>query len=216
MVEPGMSPDQQISELYAQADKSMATLKAKVASVQQAQQQALQARGEATSQDGSVRAVVDATGVVTSLVFAPSVFDKSTPQRLAQTVVATIQSAAAQARGRMAAAMAPVRADDEGLTAEAAEGLAGLGVPKLAVPEVPRTAADPTARDAWLNGPTGQPSQEDAAREAWFNGPPGQPVQEVAPQAEPMRAPGTSNSSNRTTQDNRDSAEDWLSDERPW
>ncbi|HVV22637.1 MAG TPA: YbaB/EbfC family nucleoid-associated protein [Pseudonocardiaceae bacterium] len=194
MVDPGMAPDQRINELYAQADKAVAELKARAAGVQQAQQQALQATGEATSSDGSVRVKVDATGVVTALEFSQVVFERTTPDRLAQTVVATIQTAAAQARGRMTAAMAPVRDAEPGVTAAAAKGLASLGIPKVSVPDVPRTAADPTARDAWFDT---QPAQE-----------------EPPPAPEPMRAPHASNRSQRTTTD--DGGEDWLPDERPW
>ncbi|HEX5402865.1 MAG TPA: YbaB/EbfC family nucleoid-associated protein [Pseudonocardiaceae bacterium] len=205
MAEPTPSPEQSLeqrtAELQQQAGDAMAHLKARIAGVRQAQQQAMQANGEATSRDGVVRVVVDGTGVVTSLTLAPSAFDRSTPDRLAQTITATIQSAAAQARGRTSAAMAAIRGDDKGLLSSAAKGAAGLGVPPLPVPEVPRTAVDPTGQqDGWAV-------------------PPPAPVEPPAPVVEPMPGHVASNRSRRTD-DVDDSADDgsggWVSDERPW
>jgi DNA-binding protein YbaB len=202
-----MSPDQRIRELYAEADRTMAQLKARVASIQQAQQQAMRARGEATSQDGSVHVVVDATGVVTSLRFADSVFERTTPERLAQTVVATIQSAAAQARGRMAAALPP--ADGE-TSAKVAEGLAALGIPKFGVPAVPRTAADPTAQDAFFE------ERPAASFDERITEPEPEPAPQPAPPAEPQWTPRASKPAHRTAQSDSDGGEDWATDERPW
>jgi DNA-binding protein YbaB len=186
--DPGVSPDQQISALYAEADRTMAQLKNKVAGIRAARDQAMQVTGEASAQDGSVRARVDSTGVVTALTLAPTVFERSTPEKLAQTVVATLQSAAAQAREKMSAAMVP-NAPEEGMSAQAAEGLAAFGIPKFGVPEVPRTAVDPTATDTWGDQP--QPDNS-AAQQAWATGhavdPEPAPVAEPAPPAEPVRA----------------------------
>lgn len=203
MADPGMSPDQQIRDLYAEADRTMEQLKNRVANIQQAQQQAMHARGEATSQDGSVRVAVDATGVVTSLEFAGSVFEKTTPERLAQTVVATIQAAAAQARSRMAAAMAP--AADPETSAKAAEGLAAFGIPKFGVPSVPRTAADPTAQDVWFEEPAAAPFDERVT----------EPEPESASPPEPQRVPRASKPPYRPPSGS-DGGEDWAADERPW
>ena len=205
-----MSADQQIKALYAEADRTMEQFKDRLANIQQVQQQAMAATGEASSQDGSVRALVDATGVVTSLVLAPSVFERSTPERLAQTVVATIQRAAAQARGRMSAAMTPA-APEEGMAAEAAEALAAYGIPKIGVPEVPRTAADPTMPETWSDP---QPV-DNAAQQAWETGHASEPepVQEAAPAPEPVRVARASKPPARPAHDD---ADDWSSDERPW
>lgn len=134
-----------------------------MAAARQTQQQAMAATGEASSGDGKVRAAVDATGVVTSLTFAPSVFDDTTPNKLAITVVATVQAAAAKARAQVTEAMAPVRAD----TAAARAGVAGI--PELrglnfGVPEVPVTATDPTAQQTVWEEPARRatpPPEED-------------------------------------------------------
>jgi DNA-binding protein YbaB len=211
VAEPNVSADQQIQQLYAEADSTMAQLKDRMASVRQAQQEALQATGEASSQDGTVRAVVDSTGVVTSLTIAPSVFERTTPERLAQTVVATIQRAAAQSRGRMSAAMAPT-APEEGLSAKAAEALAEYGIPKVGVPEVPHTAVDPTLPDTTYE----QPPVNTAKQDAWANGHAVdvEPEQAPVPVPEPIRVPRASKPVLRPAR--QDADESAFDEERPW
>ena len=208
-----MSADQQIKQLYAEADDTMKQFQNRLASVREAQQNALRATGEASSQDGTVRAVVDSTGVVTALTLAPSVFDRTTPERLAQTVVATIQQAAAQSRGQMSAALAPA-APEQGLSAKAAEALAEYGIPKVGVPDVPRTAVDPTMPDTTYE----QPPVDTARQEAWANGyaaeteptpPPPPPLPPPAPVRPPRVAP--------PARPGRQATEDAAFDEeRPW
>lgn len=144
MTEPGLTPQQRearVGELRAEADDVLAGLREKLAAVQQAQQDAMSGTGEAVSHDGSVRVTVDATGVVTKLAFAERAFEKSTPQRLAEATVATIQAAAAQARGRLRETLAPLAAGGQGALLAARANVPGLG--GLTVPEVPRTATDP-------------------------------------------------------------------------
>jgi DNA-binding protein YbaB len=201
-----VSADQQIKQLYAEADSTMAQLKDRMASVREAQQEALQATGEASSQDGTVRAVVDSTGVVTALTIAPSVFERSTPERLAQTVVATIQRAAAQSRGKMSAAMAPT-APEEGLSAKAAEALAEYGIPKVGVPEVPHTAVDPTLPDTTYE----QPPVDTARQEAWATGHAVDVEPAFVPPPEPIRPPRASKPVARADVD-----ESAFDEERPW
>jgi DNA-binding protein YbaB len=135
-----------VEGLREQADAAMVSLQARIAQVRKAQSEAMQVTGESTSRDGSVRVAVDATGVVTSLTLSPSAFDRNTPDKLAQAIVATIQSAAAQARGQLSTAFSEVRGGDGDVLAAAADGAAALGVPARSVPEVPRTAADPTGQ----------------------------------------------------------------------
>lgn len=147
MTEPGLTLEQRqarVAELRQQADQAMAGLRAQLAAVKQAQEQALRGESEATSRDGSVRVTVDATGVVTGLVFAPSALASSTPEKLAAATVATIQAAAAQARARMSAELGPVTAAGAEVLAAARRNVPGLD--GLVVPEVPRTAVDPGAQ----------------------------------------------------------------------
>jgi len=162
MTEPGLTPEERearVAELQGEADEVMAGLRERMAAVQQAQQAAFNTKGEATSRDGSVRVTVDATGVVTALEFADTVFQKSTPQKLAAATVATIQEAAAQARGQLQQNLAP-------LTSPPALAAARGNVPGLdayTVPQVPRTATDPG--DLYEAEPTGgyefdQPEEE--------------------------------------------------------
>jgi DNA-binding protein YbaB len=208
MTEPKASLEQRTAELQRQADTAMAHLKSRIAGVREAQQQAMLATGEATSKDGVVRVVVDNTGVVTSLTLAPSAFDRGTPERLAQTVVATIQSAAAQARGRMSEAMAAIRADDADEVSSAARGAASLGIAPLPVPEVPRTAVDPTGQqDGWGAAP-------GESEQSW-----GPVTKDPSPAVEPTPGRVASNRSRRVTDANDaddDGSDGWVSDERPW
>jgi len=161
MTEPDLSPEQRmakVAELRQQADGALAGLRAQMAAVKQAQQQALSSTGEATSKDGSVQVAVDATGVVTSLKFAPSAFERTTPDKLAQTVVATIQAAAAKARAKVSETMAPVRTQSANVLAAAGSAV-GLDAGQLSTPSVPRTATDPGDQgDPWRQGPPPQSS----------------------------------------------------------
>jgi DNA-binding protein YbaB len=136
-----------VEGLRQQADAAMASLQTRLAQVRQAQAEAMQVTGQASSRDGSVRVAVDATGVVTSLTLSPSAFDRNTPEKLAQAIVATLQSAAAQARGQMSTAFSAVRGDGD-VVQEAQDGASALGVRRMSVPEVPRTADDPTGQFA--------------------------------------------------------------------
>ena len=213
MAETGGSADQRIKQLYADADSTMAQLKERMASVRQAQQEAMLATGEASSHDGTVRAVVDSTGVVTSLTIAPSTFERTTPERLAQTVVATIQRAAAQSRGKLSAAMADT-APEQGLSAKAAEALAEYGIQKTGVPDVPLTAVDPTLPDPTHD----EPPVDTAKQEAWATGHATEAEPEPAPAPppapEPIQPPRASKPAPRSP---RQDAEDWaFDDERPW
>jgi DNA-binding protein YbaB len=157
----------------AQADGIVSALREQALKLREMQSSALSSRAEASSQDGSVRAVVDASGVVLSLDFAPSVFARGTPDKLARTTVATIQAAAAKARAQVGDAMRAARADNSGLLADAAEGAAGLGLPPVEVPSVPHTVADPTARpDQWsaVHATETVAPQRHAARETTQDG----------------------------------------------
>jgi DNA-binding protein YbaB len=143
VVEQRLTPQEQI-------DGVVAELRTRAAKIRENQAVALSATGEASSHDGTVRATVDATGVLTALNFAPSLFDRSTPDKLARTIVATAQAAATQARAKAAEAMSSLGSDDNGVLATAARETERWGVPAGGVPEVPNTATDPTGdQDPW-------------------------------------------------------------------
>ncbi|HEY4460518.1 MAG TPA: YbaB/EbfC family nucleoid-associated protein [Pseudonocardiaceae bacterium] len=137
MAEQRLTPQEQI-------DSVVAELRSRAAKIRENQFAALSTTGEAASHDGTVRATVDATGVLTALSFTPSLFDRSTPDKLARTVVATVQAAAAQARGKAAEAFQSLRSDGTGMLATAARETERWGVPAGSVPDVPNTATDPT------------------------------------------------------------------------
>jgi DNA-binding protein YbaB len=190
MTEPDLSPEQRaakVAELRQQADGALAGLRAQMAAVKQAQQEALSSTGEATSRDGSVQAAVDATGVVTALKLSPNAFERTTPDKLAQAVVATIQAAAAKARAKVSETMAPVRAQSANVLA-AAGNANGLDSARLSTPEVPRTAADPTGQDdPWRQAQAPQqsyspppPAAPPAARPA-PSSPPAAPQRQAPP-----------------------------------
>lgn len=134
------SPQEQADEIAAQVSAQAERVRA-----QQAATMAI--TGTASSHDGSVRAVVDATGVVTSLEFAPSALDRGGLDRLARTVVATIQSAAAQARGQMTRSWQDWQTPQTSeVLSRAAAATGHIGVPRIGVPDVPRTETDQTGQ----------------------------------------------------------------------
>jgi DNA-binding protein YbaB len=141
------------AQAQEQVDSVLADLRARVARGREQQTGVMSVTGSASSQDGSVHVTVDASGVVTNVRFARNVFEKTSPERLAQTVTATSQAAAAQARERMVEAYEAIREPDAGVLSEAARRTGQLGRSAVSVPEVPRTAADLTANpDGWQSG----------------------------------------------------------------
>ncbi len=141
----------------------MTELQTRAAHLRENQTAALAATGEARSHDGTVRATVDSTGVLTALDFTPSLFDRSTPDKLAATIVATVQAAAGRARAQAGQAWESLTAADAGLLATAAREVGRWGLPAGGVPEVPNTATDPTGgQDQWQQLRGGdQPEEEN-------------------------------------------------------
>jgi DNA-binding protein YbaB len=193
-------------DAQAQVDAIVAEVQATAARVREQQRAALSVNGTARSQDGTVRAVVDATGVVTSLDLEPSVFARSTPDKLARTVVATIQAAARQARTQLDASQQSMRAPHEGVLAKAAQGAGRLGLPAVGVPEVPSTAVDPTGdTDDW------QRPAETKIPDA-YAGPP-EDVEQVAP---PTPSPAPARRPSAAPRPAAAEVEADYADEKPW
>lgn len=94
-----------------QVDSLLAGLHRQAAALQSAQARVAEVTGRATSVDGLVTATVNAAGIVTDVQFAPTAFTRSTPDKLARSVVDVIQQAAAAAQQEVEDALAPVRAD---------------------------------------------------------------------------------------------------------
>lgn len=191
MTEPDLSPEQRaakVAELRQQADGALAGLRAQMAAVKQAQQQALSSTGEATSRDGSVQVAVDATGVVTALKLSPNAFERTTPDKLAQAVVATIQAAAAKARAKVSETLAPVRAQSANVLAAAGSAV-GINAGQLSTPEVPRTASDPTGQDDPWRQAQAAPQQSYSPRPT--TPPAAPPAARPAPSPSPQQRPAS-------------------------
>jgi DNA-binding protein YbaB len=94
-----------------QVDSLLDGLNRQTAALTSAQAQASEVISQATSADGLVTVTVNATGVVTDVQFAPSTFDRNTPDKLARSVVAVIHQATADAQQKVDAVLAPFRGD---------------------------------------------------------------------------------------------------------
>ncbi len=199
VTESRLTPGQELSSsawAQAQADGIVAQLREQAARLRERQTSALSGKGEASAKDGSVKAVVDASGVVTSLQFAPSVFERTTPDKLARTVVATIQAAATQARAQLTESLQSLREGDAGVLAAAAQGAERLGLPRVGVPAVPRTEEDQSGQPAAWSRPVDETAGSNS----------GTPEPGFASKPSPVRPP----------EPRADDVDGGLLDERPW
>jgi DNA-binding protein YbaB len=116
--EVAMNPHDRRAQLEArnaamrqQVNSLLAGLNRQSAALQEAQIQVAEVTGRATSADGLVTVTVNAVGIVTDVQFAPSAFDRSTPDKLARGVVTVTQQAANDAQRQVEDALAPVRGE---------------------------------------------------------------------------------------------------------
>ncbi|MGH3858980.1 YbaB/EbfC family nucleoid-associated protein [Actinokineospora sp.] len=119
-----------------QVDSLLDTFHRQTEMLRDAQAAAAQTSASVSSKDGLVRATVDSSGALANLEFAPSAFERSTPEALARTVLQLAREGAAQVKQQVAGLMSPLT---EGLPdlsdlVEGAPSLSGL-LPKM--PEVP-------------------------------------------------------------------------------
>ncbi|KAA2264618.1 YbaB/EbfC family nucleoid-associated protein [Solihabitans fulvus] len=117
-----------------QVDGLLAELRKKTDELKDTQAKAFAVTADAVSPDGTVRASVDATGVLTKLEFAPSSFERSTPEKLARTATETILQAAGKARAQVSEAFEPLQ---DGPSIDLSEMLPGLPSMKDLIPPVP-------------------------------------------------------------------------------
>ncbi|HEX6356192.1 YbaB/EbfC family nucleoid-associated protein [Actinophytocola sp.] len=89
--------DERARQLSADAEHLYGVTKRRKEALRAANEQALQVTGEATARDGSVRATVDAGGMLTDLALSAETL-RSDPTDLARLVTAVTQQAAARAR----------------------------------------------------------------------------------------------------------------------
>ncbi|MDQ4092588.1 MAG: YbaB/EbfC family nucleoid-associated protein [Actinomycetota bacterium] len=99
------------SAMRQQVNSLLAGLNRQSAALQKAQVQAAEVTGHASSADGLVTVTVNAAGIVTDVQFAPSAFDRSTPDKLARSVVTVTQQAANAAQRQVEDALAPARGE---------------------------------------------------------------------------------------------------------
>ncbi|SDC97877.1 YbaB/EbfC family nucleoid-associated protein [Actinokineospora iranica] len=106
-----------------------------------AQAAAAQATASLTSKDGLVRVSVDASGMLTRLEFAPSAFERSTPETLARSALQLAREGAAKVKQQVADVMSPLTDGLPDLSdlVEGAPSLSGL-LPQFSTPE-PQPAA---------------------------------------------------------------------------
>ncbi|MGP4018695.1 YbaB/EbfC family nucleoid-associated protein [Saccharopolyspora sp. 5N708] len=109
--------------------------------LKQAQEQAVATTGKASSDDGLVTVQVNSAGIVTDLQLSSSAFRSTTPRKLSESIVLTIQAAARNARAQADEAFTPILANMPDLPDFFADA------PSLkdlipAAPEVPSGVAD--------------------------------------------------------------------------
>jgi DNA-binding protein YbaB len=101
-----------------------------------------------TSKDGLVRAAVDSSGVLTHLEFAPSAFERSTPEALARSVLQLAREGASQVKQQVNDLMSPLT---EGLPdlSDLVEGVPSLSalLPRFDAPPPPATPDDSSFED---------------------------------------------------------------------
>lgn len=104
--------DQELTEragqLAAEAQHLYGVTKRRKDALRVAKEHALNVTGEAASHDGSVRATVDAGGMLTDLVFTADAL-RTTPGELARLVTEVTQQAAAGARAAVRDTYEPLR-----------------------------------------------------------------------------------------------------------
>jgi DNA-binding protein YbaB len=136
------------AEAHQVVDEQLAALTRHVESIKAQHRQALQTAATATSRDGHVRVTVDSTGVPTELTLSQTALVDTTPEKLARTVLATAQQAAASVRASVRGAVDGIRGGDPEMVAARHGAQQLLG--DLSLPEVPRTVTDPAdGRDPW-------------------------------------------------------------------
>jgi hypothetical protein len=101
-------PIEHARQLSAEAEHLYGVTKRRKEALRVAKEQALAASGEASSPDGSVRATVDAGGMLTNLVFSAKAL-RAEPRDLAALVITVTQQAAARARAAVHEVYAPLR-----------------------------------------------------------------------------------------------------------
>jgi DNA-binding protein YbaB len=134
--------DARAAELREKVSGLLGEFESRTERLRQAQQAAAVVTATLTSPDGLVRVTVDATGMVTELHLAPSVFDRTRPDALARTLRDLLRRAASQVRRQTSELMRPLTEDLPDLSdiSEGAPSLAGM-LPKIPADPAPGSDA---------------------------------------------------------------------------
>ncbi|MEV6906328.1 YbaB/EbfC family nucleoid-associated protein [Amycolatopsis sp. NPDC051071] len=91
-----------------QVDTLLEQFERQTAQLREAQDAASQLAATVVSQDGLVRATIDATGTLSKLEIQPNTFERTTPAQLANTVLALVRQGSLQVKQQVADLMAPI------------------------------------------------------------------------------------------------------------
>ncbi|WP_410661300.1 YbaB/EbfC family nucleoid-associated protein [Amycolatopsis sp. lyj-112] len=91
-----------------QVDTLLEQFERQTAQLRDAQEAASQMSATVVSQDGLVRATIDATGTLAKLEIQPNTFERTTPAQLANTVLNLVRQGSLQVKQQVADLMAPI------------------------------------------------------------------------------------------------------------
>ncbi|WP_233611274.1 YbaB/EbfC family nucleoid-associated protein [Amycolatopsis sp. WAC 01376] len=91
-----------------QVDTLLEQFERQTAQLRDAQEAASQTSATVVSQDGLVRATIDATGTLAKLEIQPNAFERTTPAQLANTVLTLVRQGSLQVKQQVADLMAPI------------------------------------------------------------------------------------------------------------
>ncbi|OOC05378.1 hypothetical protein B0293_18240 [Amycolatopsis azurea DSM 43854] len=91
-----------------QVDTLLEQFERQTAQLRDAQEAASQTSATVVSQDGLVRATIDATGTLAKLEIQPNAFERTNPAQLANTVLTLVRQGSLQVKQQVADLMAPI------------------------------------------------------------------------------------------------------------
>ncbi|KFZ83543.1 hypothetical protein ED92_06480 [Amycolatopsis sp. MJM2582] len=91
-----------------QVDTLLEQFERQTAQLRDAQEAASQTSATVVSQDGLVRATIDATGTLAKLEIQPNAFERTNPAQLANTVLTLVRQGSLQVKQQVAELMAPI------------------------------------------------------------------------------------------------------------
>ncbi len=91
-----------------QVDTLLEQFERQTAQLREAQDAASQLAATVVSQDGLVRATIDATGTLSKLEIQPNAFERTNPAQLANTVLTLVRQGSLQVKQQVAELMAPI------------------------------------------------------------------------------------------------------------